>query len=152
MVEEGVVFTPKSVWRTVQVRRCATRSTSASRYRPARRTTSATRGKSVCSLSLAKRLVSPHSSIPQSNAGATLIVKPWEGLNPCARRRRMARGSASNLVSPAFLLAKRMSSATRSTGDFPRKRLTNGECECVLGGWGANIGYICMSMVLSLKS
>ena len=48
----------------------------------------------------------------------------------------MARGSASNLVSPAFLLAKPMSSATRSTGDFPRKRLTNGECECVLGGWG----------------
>ena len=132
MEKEEAAFTLKSAWPHAQARRCATRSTSASQFTSAMTTASATREKSVCSLTLAKKLASPPSSIPQSNVGATWIAKRWEGANLCARKRR--GGGAVSGQGFAMQLVSSMSSATRNTGDWSWKRGHN--CVCMRGGLG----------------
>ena len=145
MEREEVVFTLKSVWQTAQARRCVTQITSASQFTSARTTASATREKSASSLSLAKRLASPPSSIPQSNVGAASIAKRWEGVNLCARKIR-GGGAVSGLVF-AWQLVRSMSSATRNTGDWSWKKAHKGlVCVCVglcvcLGG-GSCLGSL----------
>ena len=87
MESEKVASTLTSAWPPALARRCATRSTSASKSTPARNTTSAELGKFVLSHRVVKSLASQSSSVPQSSAGATWIVKGSEGWSRCARRR-----------------------------------------------------------------
>ena len=87
MESEKVASTLTSAWPPALARRCATPSTSASQSTPAKNTRSAELGKFVLSHQPVKSLASRSSSAPPSSAGATWIVKRWEGWSRCARRR-----------------------------------------------------------------
>ena len=87
MEREKVASTLMSAWPPAPVRRSATPSTSASQSTPARNTTSVELGKFVLSHQPVKSLASQFSSVLPSSAGATWIVKGWEGWSRCARRR-----------------------------------------------------------------